>query len=111
LLYRSVSVNNPPFPLGAFIDQHIVFITAVVMFAFGLLAAHLIYSSSLRQARRELERLQLQLQTEAQIRQIEKERQATFGYTQRTDSRYDARPVGIAYWSAVCYRVCGGLLS
>lgn len=67
MLYRSVSVNSPPFPLGAFIDQHIVFITAVVMFAFGMLLAHFFYAAPLRQARRECERLQLQLQTEEQI--------------------------------------------
>lgn len=60
-------MDNTPFQLGAFIDQHIVFITAVVMFALGLLVAHFVYSAPLRQARRELERLQLQLQTEEQI--------------------------------------------
>ncbi|MEB4592111.1 DNA recombination protein RmuC [Candidatus Thiothrix sp. Deng01] len=56
-----------PFQLGALIDAHIVFFTAVTMFVLGLLAAHLVYNTPLRQARRELERLQLQLQTEEQL--------------------------------------------
>ena len=56
-----------PFQLGAFIDQHIVFITAVIMFALGALVTHFVYSAPLQQARRELERLQLQWQTEEQI--------------------------------------------
>jgi len=55
------------FQLGAFIDQHIVFITAVVMFALGALVTHFVYNAPLQQARRELERLQLQWQTEEQI--------------------------------------------
>ncbi len=60
-------MDSAPFQLGAFIDQHIVIITAVLMFALGLLVAHFIYSAPLRQTRRELERLQLLLQTEEQI--------------------------------------------
>lgn len=60
-------MESTPFQLGAFIDDHIVLFTAVVMFALGLLVAHFIYSAPLRQTRRELERLQLQLQTEEQI--------------------------------------------
>ncbi len=61
------SMDNNAFQLGAFVDQHIVFITAISMFLFGLLVAHFIYSNPLRQARRELERLQMQLQSEEQI--------------------------------------------
>ena len=60
-------MDDSAFQLGVFIDQHIVFITAVVMFALGALVAHFIYSAPLQQARRELERLQLQWQTEEQI--------------------------------------------
>ncbi|MBU0653818.1 MAG: DNA recombination protein RmuC [Gammaproteobacteria bacterium] len=60
-------MDSSPFQLGAFIDQHIVFITAVAMFMLGLLVAHFIYSGPLRQSRRELERLELQLQTEEQL--------------------------------------------
>lgn len=60
-------MDSTPFQLGAFIDQHIVFITAVAMFIFGMLVAHFIYSTPLRQTRRELERLELQLQTEEQL--------------------------------------------
>ncbi len=60
-------MDNTPFQLGAFVDEHIVFITAVLMFIFGLLVAHFIYSAPLRQTRRELERLELQMQTEEQL--------------------------------------------
>jgi DNA recombination protein RmuC len=60
-------MDNTPFQLGVFVDQNIVSITAVVMFILGLLIAHFIYAAPLRQARRELERLQLLLQTEEQI--------------------------------------------
>jgi DNA recombination protein RmuC len=60
-------MDNTPFQLGVFIDQNIVSITAVVMFILGLLIAHFIYAAPLRQARRELERLELLLQTEEQI--------------------------------------------
>lgn len=60
-------MDNAPFQLGVFIDEHLVFITAVMMFICGLLVAHFIYSTPLRQTRRELERLELQLQTEEQL--------------------------------------------
>ena len=60
-------MDNSPFQLGAFIDQHVVFFTALVMFALGMLLARWIYLTPLLQTRRELERLQLQLQTEEQI--------------------------------------------
>lgn len=60
-------MDNSPFQLGAFIDQHVVFFTALVMFALGMLLARWIYLTPLQQTRRELERLQLQLQTEEQI--------------------------------------------
>ncbi len=60
-------MNSPPFQLGVFIDQHIIVITAVVMFALGLWVGHLIYSGPLQQARRELERLQLQRQSDEQL--------------------------------------------
>lgn len=60
-------MEGSAFQLGAFIDQHIVFITAVVMFALGLAVAHFIYGPALRQARRELELLQLQKQSEEQL--------------------------------------------
>ncbi|EIJ33646.1 DNA recombination protein RmuC [Thiothrix nivea] len=60
-------MDSTPFQLGVFIDAHIVLFTAVTMFILGLLVAHLIYSAPLRQTRRELERLQLQLQTEEQL--------------------------------------------
>ena len=60
-------MNSPPFQLGVFIDQHIIVITAVVMFALGLWVGHLIYSGPLQLARRELERLQLQRQSDEQL--------------------------------------------
>lgn len=60
-------MESTSFQLGAFIDQHIVFITAVVMFALGLAVAHFIYSPVLRQTRRELELLEIQKQGEEQL--------------------------------------------
>ncbi len=60
-------MDNPPFQLGLFIDGHIVLVTAILMFLLGALLVHLLYSIPLRQAQRELERLQLQLQTEEQL--------------------------------------------
>lgn len=60
-------MDSPPLPIGAFIDQHILLITAVIMFALGVWVTHFIYSGPLRQARRELERLQIQRQSEEQL--------------------------------------------
>ena len=60
-------MDSSAFQLGAFIDQHIVLVTAVLMFGLGVLLAHLFYAPALRQTRRELERLNLQWQTEEQI--------------------------------------------
>lgn len=58
---------NPPFQLGAFIDQHILWVVALLMFGLGALTVYLLYAGPLRQARREVERLTLQLQTEEQV--------------------------------------------
>lgn len=60
-------MDHTTFQVGAFIDEHLVFFVAIVMFMLGVLVAHFIYSSPLRQARRELERLQLQLQAEERV--------------------------------------------
>lgn len=60
-------MTDTPFQLGVFIDQNIVFITALTMFILGAFVAHLVYSSPLRQARREIEQLQLQRQSEEQL--------------------------------------------
>ena len=49
-------MDSSAFQLGAFIDQHIVLVTAVLMFGLGVLLAHLFYAPALRQTRRELER-------------------------------------------------------
>lgn len=60
-------MDSSTFQLGVFIDENLVFVTAVMMFALGVWVTHVIYSPQLQQSQRELERLQLQLQTEEQI--------------------------------------------
>lgn len=60
-------MESASFQLSAFIDDNIVVVTALIMFALGALLAHFVYSAPLRQAQRELERLQLLRQTEEQI--------------------------------------------
>ncbi|MFN3786359.1 MAG: DNA recombination protein RmuC, partial [Thiothrix sp.] len=60
-------VDGTTFQLGAFIDANIVFVSAAIMFALGAWVTHFIYTPQLQQSQRELERLQLQLQTEEQL--------------------------------------------
>ncbi len=53
--------------IGQFIDGNILLIVALCMFLLGVVLTYLLYSRPLQQAQREIERLQLQLQTEEQI--------------------------------------------
>lgn len=53
--------------LGQFVDANILLIVALCMFLLGLGIAFLIYSRPLQQARQEIERLKLQLQSEEQL--------------------------------------------
>lgn len=53
--------------IAQFISDNILLIVALCMFLLGVLLAFLVYSRPLQQARREVERLQLQLQTEGQL--------------------------------------------
>ncbi len=53
--------------IGHIIDDNILLIVALLMFLLGMLVAYLIYSRPLQQARRTVERLQLQLKNEEQM--------------------------------------------
>lgn len=53
--------------LGQLVDANILLIVALCMFLLGIGVAFLIYSRPLQQARQELERLKLQLQSEEQL--------------------------------------------
>ena len=46
--------------IGQFVDDNILLIVALLMFLLGMLLAYLIYNRPLQQARRTIERLQLQ---------------------------------------------------
>jgi DNA recombination protein RmuC len=60
-------MNNSASSLGQFVDANILLIVALCMFLLGLGIAFLIYSRPLQQARQEVERLKLQLQSEEQL--------------------------------------------
>ncbi|MEZ5448140.1 MAG: hypothetical protein R3E89_03680 [Thiolinea sp.] len=53
--------------IGQFVDDNLLLIVALLMFLLGVLLAYWIYSRPLQQARREIERLKLQLQSEEQL--------------------------------------------
>ena len=53
--------------IGQFVDDNVLLIVALLMFLLGMLLAYLIYNRPLQQARRTIERLQLQLQNEEQM--------------------------------------------
>ena len=60
-------MTNSVSSLGQFVDANILLIIALCMFLLGLGVAFLIYSRPLQQARQEVERLKLQLQSEEQL--------------------------------------------
>ncbi|MFZ1388534.1 MAG: DNA recombination protein RmuC [Thiolinea sp.] len=60
-------MTNSVSSLGQFVDANILLIIALCMFLLGLGIAFLIYSRPLQQARQEVERLKLQLQSEEQL--------------------------------------------
>lgn len=61
------AVSTTSSGIGQFIDNNILLIVALLMFLFGMLLSYLIYNRPLQQARRTIERLQLQLQNEEQM--------------------------------------------
>lgn len=60
-------MNSSGTGIGVFIDDNLLLIVALIMFLLGVLLAYLIYSRPLQQARREIERLQMQLHNEEQM--------------------------------------------
>lgn len=52
---------------GQFVDNNILLIVALLMFLLGMLVTYLVYNRPLQQARREIERLRMQLQNEEQL--------------------------------------------
>jgi len=58
---------QPASSIGQFVDANILLIVGVSMFLIGVIVTYLLYSRPLQQSRREIERLQLQLQTEEQL--------------------------------------------
>lgn len=60
-------MNSSATGIGAFIDDNLLLIVALLMFLLGVLLAYLVYSRPLQQARREIERLQMQLHNEEQL--------------------------------------------
>lgn len=60
-------MTNSVSSLGQFVDANILLIIALCMFLLGIGVAFLIYSRPLQQARQEVERLKLQLQSEEQL--------------------------------------------
>ncbi|PID49356.1 MAG: DNA recombination protein RmuC [Proteobacteria bacterium] len=60
-------MNQPVSSIGQFVDDNILLIVGVCMFLLGVVLSYVIYSRPLQHARREIERLQLQLQTEEQL--------------------------------------------
>ncbi|MEZ5534081.1 MAG: DNA recombination protein RmuC [Thiolinea sp.] len=60
-------MNSSGTGIAYFIDDNLLLIVALGMFLLGVLLAHFIYSRPLQQARREIERLQMQLHNEEQL--------------------------------------------
>lgn len=60
-------MNSSGAGIGSFIDNNLLLIVALLMFLLGVLLSHFIYSRPLQQARREVERLQMQLHNEEQL--------------------------------------------
>ncbi len=61
------SMNNSTVSAGAFVDDNLLLIVALLAFLLGLLLAYIFYSRLLQQARLEIERLKLQLHSEEQL--------------------------------------------
>nr|CAA6817329.1 MAG: DNA recombination protein RmuC [uncultured Thiotrichaceae bacterium] len=60
-------MNSSGTGIGTFIDNNLLLIVALLMFLLGVLLSYVVYSRPLQQARREIERLQMQLHNEEQL--------------------------------------------
>jgi DNA recombination protein RmuC len=66
-LQQNLAMNDSIFQLGSFIDDNLLFLSALFMLFVGFGIAWLFYSPALSQARHDIERIQLKRQAEEQI--------------------------------------------